>query len=574
MNKSNKKVEKKNKNIDVKKKTISNNESNKIKDINKKEIMENVIKEKNEQIINTNEKEANNAIQNSVEKKEDENMNDEVKKSGGVNLDNNNKKNVNNINNNKNTKNSKSDKSKKNNNINDDKNKSNKKNKNKKKIDKLDLILSEFKNEINVNDIQKNEEKEEKVEKNEKKEDKEDYDIEKIKKNIVLKENFIEEQNNSHIRLLKNWPQVEKSFQTNPPTVPIELLFQNQNYPVGEILDYKYVLSGKSLQEKKEREKISMDYYEDLRKAAECHRQVRKYIQTYIQPGKKMIDIVQATERKTKELILAQKLKCGWGFPTGCSLNHCAAHYTPNYGDETVLKYDDVCKLDFGVHVNGYIIDCAFTIAFNEKYDNLIKATQDGTNTGIKEAGIDARMCDIGEAIQEAIESYEIELNQKIYPIKAISNLRGHSINKYIIHGGKCVPIVKQKEKNEIMEEGELFAIETFASTGKGYVTHENECSHYMRNPDKQFVPIRLNSAKSLLKVINDNFDTLPFCRRWLDDLGQTRHFMALKTLVDLNIVEPYPPLCDIKNSYTSQMEHTILLRPTCKEVLSRGPDF
>ncbi|ANQ06541.1 Methionine aminopeptidase 2 [Plasmodium coatneyi] len=452
--------------------------------------------------------------------------------------------------------------------------------KSKKKVDKLDLILNEFKSETNQNGAAQNghhavEDEAEPVPAEEKcKIDFDEFEIEKIKKNITLKEHLMEEQNNSHIRLLKNWPQVERSIQTNPATVPIEMVYRGKNYPVGEIQNYKHVLSGKTLQEKKELEKLSLDYYEDLRKAAECHRQVRKYIQTYIQPGRKMIDIVKETEKKTKELILSHKLNCGWGFPTGCSLNHCAAHYTPNYGDETVLKYDDVCKLDFGVHVNGYIIDCAFTIAFDEKYDNLIKATQDGTNTGIKEAGIDARMCDIGEAIQEAIESYEIELNQKIYPIKAISNLRGHSINKYIIHGGKCVPIVKQKEKNEIMEEGELFAIETFASTGKGYVTHDNECSHYMRNPDKQFVPIRLNSAKTLLKVINDNFDTLPFCHRWLDDLGQKRHFMALKTLVDLNIVEPYPPLCDVKNSFTSQMEHTILLRPTCKEVLSRGPDF
>ncbi|CAI7722803.1 methionine aminopeptidase, type II [Plasmodium vivax India VII] len=453
--------------------------------------------------------------------------------------------------------------------------------KSKKKVDKLDLILSEFKSEVNQGGAAPNghnaaEGEATAVEKAEEehKIDFDEFEIEKIKKSITLKEHLMEEQNNSHIRLLNNWPQVERSIQTSPATVPIEMVYQGKNYPVGEIQNYKHVLSGKTLQEKKEAEKLSSAYYEDLRKAAECHRQVRKYIQTYVQPGRKMIDIVKETEKKTKELILSHKLNCGWGFPTGCSLNNCAAHYTPNYGDETVLKYDDVCKLDFGVHVNGYIIDCAFTIAFNEKYDNLIKATQDGTNTGIREAGIDARMCDIGEAIQEAIESYELELNQKTYPIKAISNLRGHSINKYIIHGGKCVPIVKQKEKNEIMEEGELFAIETFASTGKGYVTHDNECSHYMRNPEKQFVPIRLNSAKTLLKVINDNFDTLPFCHRWLDDLGQKRHFMALKTLVDLNIVEPYPPLCDVRNSFTSQMEHTILLRPTCKEVLSRGPDF
>lgn len=36
----------------------------------------------------------------------------------------------------------------------------------------------------------------------------------------------------------------------------------------------------------------------------------------------------------------------------------------------------------------------------------------------------------------------------------------------------------------------------------------------------------------------------------------------------------PYPPLCDIKGSYTAQYEHTLLLKPSGKEVLSRGDDY
>ena len=50
--------------------------------------------------------------------------------------------------------------------------------------------------------------------------------------------------------------------------------------------------------------------------------------------------------------------------------------------------------------------------------------------------------------------------------------------------------------------------------------------------------------------------------------------FEALKNLVDNDIVQPYPPLCDAKGSYVTQMEHTILMRPTCKEIVSRGDDF
>ncbi|KAF7825028.1 methionine aminopeptidase 2B isoform X1 [Senna tora] len=212
----------------------------------------------------------------------------------------------------------------------------------------------------------------------------------------------------------------------------------------------------------------------------------------------------------------------------------------------------------------------------------------------VQEAGIDVRLCDVGAAIQEVMESYEVEINGKVYQIKSIRNLNGHSIGRYQIHAGKSVPIVKGGEQTK-MEEGEFFAIETFASTGKGYVREDLECSHYMKNFDVGHVPLRLPRAKQLLATINKNFSTLAFCRRYLDRLGETKYLMALKNLCDSNIVQavlvykkrggngngnvggnenPYPPLCDVKGSYVSQFEHTILLRPTCKEVISRGDDY
>ena len=286
------------------------------------------------------------------------------------------------------------------------------------------------------------------------------------------------EQDNSRLCRVGNWPEITRR---NPGggdeqfKVPISGQYPNGNFPFGECVDHKGPTNEfrKNNEELKEKEKIQFDEYEDIRKAAECHRQVRKYVQSWIEPGMKMVDIVQRLEAKTLELIEKDGLNCGWGFPTGCSINHVAAHYTPNYGDNTVLQYDDVVKLDFGVQVNGRIIDSAFTVAFNEKYDELIKSTQDGTNVGIAEAGIDARFSEIGAAIQETIESYELELNGKTYPIRPIRNLNGHSIEPYQIHAGKSVPIVKNNETTK-MEEGEQYAIETFASTGKAYVVRLN----------------------------------------------------------------------------------------------------
>jgi hypothetical protein len=95
-----------------------------------------------------------------------------------------------------------------------------------------------------------------------------------------------------------------------------------------------------------------------------------------IQPGMLMIDIVEELEKRSRLLTEAQGFKQGIAFPTGCSLNHCAAHWTPNPGDTTVLQKEDVVKIDFGIHFNGRIIDSAFTMCFEDQYKPLLEAVK------------------------------------------------------------------------------------------------------------------------------------------------------------------------------------------------------
>ncbi|BFZ10600.1 hypothetical protein BsWGS_13638 [Bradybaena similaris] len=367
--------------------------------------------------------------------------------------------------------------------------------------------------------------------------------------------------------------------QTNPPSIPIAELFTDGIFPVGEICEYPVDKDDRTAknrmtdEEKKMLDRSQSYQYEAMRQAAEAHRQTRKYMMSIIKPGMTMIDICEELESTARKLIQESGLDAGLAFPTGCSLNHCAAHYTPNAGDPTVLTYDDVCKIDFGTHINGHLVDCAFTLTFNPKYDQLLLAVKEATNAGIRASGIDVRLCDVGEQIQEVMESYEVELDGKTYQVKPIRNLNGHSVGQYRIHGGKTVPIVKGGDATR-MEEGEVYAIETFGSTGRGHVHDDMEVSHYMKNFEVGHVPLRIAKSKQLLNVINQNFGTLAFCRRWLDRLGQTKYLMALKNLCDVGIIDPHPPLCDQKGSYTAQYEHTIILRPTCKEVVTRGDDY
>ncbi|KAJ3567342.1 hypothetical protein NP233_g6436 [Leucocoprinus birnbaumii] len=236
-----------------------------------------------------------------------------------------------------------------------------------------------------------------------------------------------------------------------------------------------------------------------------------------------------------------------------------------------VILLGDVLKVDIGVHVKGKICDSAFTLNFEPTYDKLLEAVKAATDTGVREAGIDVRLGELAGYIQETMESYEVEVNGKVYPIKPIENLSGHSINKYQIHGGKSVLLVKNDDPTK-MEEGEYFAIETFGSTGRGRIVESGECSHYARMVGAPHVPLRLTSAKSLLKTINTNFGTLPFCRRYLDRIGESKYLLALNHLVNQGIVQDYPPLCDQRGSMTAQFEHTILLRPTVKEIFYSTP--
>lgn len=96
-------------------------------------------------------------------------------------------------------------------------------------------------------------------------------------------------------------------------------------------------------EEKRDAERRAMEdpekTYRDIRRAAEVHRQVRAHARKYIKPGMSMTEIVENIEEGTRALVEENGFQSGIGFPTGVSLNNCAAHYTPNAGDTTSKSF-------------------------------------------------------------------------------------------------------------------------------------------------------------------------------------------------------------------------------------------
>ncbi|AFN83878.1 methionine aminopeptidase 2 [Encephalitozoon romaleae SJ-2008] len=347
--------------------------------------------------------------------------------------------------------------------------------------------------------------------------------------------------------------------------LPIEFLPKNGTYRKGKLFDPKNTEIENATES---------DVLQDARRAAEAHRRARYKVQSIIRPGITLLEIVKSIEDSTRVLLSGERNN-GIGFPAGMSMNSCAAHYSVNPEDQDIiLTEDDVLKVDFGTHSNGRIMDSAFTIAFKQEFEPLLMAAKEGTETGIKSLGIDVRVCDIGRDINEVISSYEMVVDGNTWAIRPVSDLHGHSISQFKIHGGISIPPVNNKDITRITGDT-FYAVETFATTGKGFINDRPPCSHFMLNTYKS----RKLYNKDLMKVyefVRDSFGTLPFSPRHLDyyNLVEGSSLKSVNLLTMMGLFIPYPPLNDIDGCRIAQFEHTIYLSENGKEVLTRGDDY
>ncbi|ULY68616.1 peptidase M24, structural domain-containing protein [Chlorella virus XW01] len=311
--------------------------------------------------------------------------------------------------------------------------------------------------------------------------------------------------------------------------------------------------------------------------AGNIHKKVRSIIKKHYQPNLSLNNLADLIESTTKNLTKNNGINYGIGFPSGLSLNEVAAHYSPHYYEPGINDYyfktKDTLKIDFGVEVNGWIIDSAFTITFNPEYLNLLTAVQEATYTGIKNCGIDVRIKEWSKDIEEVMTSYEVN-DKQVVPIETLG---GHNIKRKIIHGGVFLPAkyLNYYPTDLKFEEG-LYAIETFGSLGSGITVEKGENSLYAINPifNQKIKDTKLfKFHKKLLK----RFETLPFSSRYLlNDIYNLKDYNKkdLDILVEKKVLKQYPPLVDTKNGMTAQYEHTILLTENSKINLSKGDDY
>ncbi|NJE60797.1 type II methionyl aminopeptidase [Thermococcus sp. 21S7] len=286
-----------------------------------------------------------------------------------------------------------------------------------------------------------------------------------------------------------------------------------------------------------------MDEREALIKAGEIARQVKKEVADMIKPGAKLYDIAEFVERRIVELGGKP------AFPCNLSINEIAAHYTPYKGDDSVLKEGDYLKVDLGVHVDGYIADTAMTFRVGMEEDDLMAASREALENAISVIRAGVKISEIGKAIEEAIRGYGFN---------PIVNLSGHKIDRYKLHAGVSIPNIYRPNDSYVLKEGDVIAIEPFATTGAGQVIEVPPALIFMHIRDR---PVRMAQARRLLMHIKREYNGLPFAYRWLQGFmpeGQLK--LALAQLDRAGAVYSYPILREVRGGLVSQFEHTVIV--------------
>ncbi|HEC38556.1 hypothetical protein LCGC14_0667920 [marine sediment metagenome] len=301
---------------------------------------------------------------------------------------------------------------------------------------------------------------------------------------------------------------------------------------------------GKEELEKEEEEKIKI---ESLKKAGNISKEVKKYIKPKIRVGAKVLDIISSVEVKIEDLGGLS------AFPVNLCINNIAAHYTsPLKDDNLLISPEDLVKVDLGVHIEGYIVDTAFTVNFNETEgtQNIIQATEVALDAAKMMAKPEVNTREMGKKIESIVKGFNFN------PIK---ELGGHQIERWIVHGKKQVPELGSQGGDE-MEEGDVFSIEIFASTGEGSIHHTQSSYIYELNPYSGRVPLRRKVSKQLLGFINKNYKTLPFAERWLAKEFRMGIAFGLQELTQQGKLQAHFVLAEKKGVYVAQSEETILI--------------
>ena len=300
------------------------------------------------------------------------------------------------------------------------------------------------------------------------------------------------------------------------------------------------------LEDKKSKIKQILDNY---RKAGDISKKAKKLGRKLVVPGANVYEICETIE----DLIRKEGGKPA--FPTNVSINNEAAHYSAEILDDRVIPENSITKLDLGVHIDGYIVDTAITLNYDPKLEILTQAAKDALYAALNAIRPGVKVEKIGRIVEKII-------NKAGY--KPVMNLSGHQIKRYNLHAGLSIPNVGPgyfERDSSKFELGRIYAVEPFASTGKGLIDSDKITNIFRLNKEPK------KKDAEMLRVYHQykkKVGILPFSPRMVHDKssgieGKKEVEANIQKMLRTKSIVGYAVLAELKKSVRiAQFEHTV----------------
>jgi len=290
----------------------------------------------------------------------------------------------------------------------------------------------------------------------------------------------------------------------------------------------------------------------NFQKAGKAAASVIKEVPKLVLPGESLLDIAETLEK----MVVDAGAKPA--FPANISINEIAAHFTPEADNDVIVGERDVVKIDIGAHIDGCIGDMAVTVDLSGEQGKLCEASEAALSAAIACMKPGVSVGKVGEAIEKEITSRGF---------RPIENLTGHKIEPYLLHAGVGIPNISSSASYEL-KEGDVFAVEPFASAGSGRVADTSQVEIFALQATPK---LRGKYSRELLTHILENYFSLPFAERWLSKLFNSKLTLStsLRELISSGALHPYPVLRDTGRGLVSQKEHTVLIEHDSAKVLT-----
>lgn len=212
----------------------------------------------------------------------------------------------------------------------------------------------------------------------------------------------------------------------------------------------------------------------------------------------------------------------GVAFPTCISVNGLISSYSPLAADEPhkVLADRDVCKIELGVHIDGYIASVAHTVVVGATADapvtgklaDTLKAAHTAGEVALRLLSIDTENSAITETVGKVCDEFGV---------KPVEGMLSHLQQRNKFKADKSIvqnPSEQQRNHERFkFADNMVVAFGALATSGDGKVKDTDLRTTVFQKSELTY-QLRMKAARATFSEISRRFNLMPFSLRSLSD--------------------------------------------------------